>query len=431
MPDLAAIQAAFESVVHGVSDSVVGIRAQRRHLSGSGISEIDTVLEQVVQINGSGTVIRPDGLILTNEHVVHSASDIEILFNNGTSLPATVVAADPRSDLAVLHVARRGLTPARIADHEAVGRGQWAIAVGNPFGLGSDGQLSVSVGVISNLNRRLPGLGEVDDRLYNDMIQTTASINPGNSGGPLFNVRGEMIGVVTAMHTRAAVDEGIGFAVPMTPARLRIIDQLCAGRAVAYGYLGLKVRPLEDEEYAACGLDAPSGALVEDLEPGGPADRAGMKIGDVVVRYGGHAVRGPSQLVELVGRSPVGEEVRVDVVRAMHPHSLRLEVDRREVSRVSWMRGSAIVWRGLRLSRLTPEARRHMSVEDEARGLVVIDVLAGGAGAGAGVQVGDVLHRVGGEEVETTAEFLRCVQSADGSVALEFHRGGVIEIPGD
>src|SRR4030095_233605 len=171
-----------------------------------------------------------------------------ILFHDGKTAVGTVLATDPRSDLAIVHVDRHGLPAAKLCDRARIARGQWTLALVNPYGLGNDGKLSVSIGVISNLNRKLPGLGEADDRLYSDMIQTTAAINPGNSGGPLFNIHGEVVGIVTAMHTRAAADEGVGFAIPLTPGRRTIIDKLKQGRSIEYGYIGLTTHNADSGE---------------------------------------------------------------------------------------------------------------------------------------------------------------------------------------
>jgi serine protease Do len=229
--------------------------------------------------------------------------------------------------------------------------------------------LSVSVGVIANLGRQLPGLGEVDDRFYHDMLQITAPINPGNSGGPLFNIRGELIGVVTAMHTRAPADEGIGFAIPMSPAKRRVVDTLCQGRPVEYGYLGVVVRALGTAERAALHLG--HGVVVQQVEPEGPAAQAGLSVGDLVLEFEHQAVTGPAQFAELAGQSAVGSVVRLEVLRNERSETLRLLVERRDVSRVSWMRGGAIAWRGMRLTDLSPDARRPMRGDSARRCLAL------------------------------------------------------------
>lgn len=341
--ELERIQSQFESLARDLSPSVVGIRAQRRLYAPRPGESPDraSVSEQLVLVNGSGTVIRADGSILTNEHVVQAARSLEVLTHDGRALKAVVVAADARSDLAVLRVAGLNLPPARWGDWTTVARGQWNVVLGNPFGLGNDGQLSVSVGVISNLGRRLPGLGEADDRFYTDMIQTTATISPGNSGGPLFNLRGELIGVVTAMHTRSLADEGVGFAIPMSPAKRRIIEQLLDGRAIEYGSLGLTARTLDPQERAAAAAPAGVGVAVQSVDPDGPAARAGIAEGDVVLRFGGEAVSSPAQFVELVGSAVVGSQVEIELRRGGRELRLSVHVERRKTNRIGLLRGAA------------------------------------------------------------------------------------------
>ncbi len=330
--DLDALQRAFQEVIDQVSPSVVGIRAQRRPAS------LDTVGPSGahVVVNGSGTIISADGLILTSEHVVQAATDIEILFFDGQRLHALVIAADPRSDLAVLQTARADLRPAPLCDWDHVARGQWTVVLGNPFGLGRDGQLSVSVGVIANLGRELPGLGEADDRFYHDMLQITAPINPGNSGGPLFNIHGELIGVITAMHTRSPADDGVGFAIPMTPVKRRLIDELCAGRTIEYGYLGTTVRVPDAMERAALGVG--HGVVVQRVEPEGPAAQAGVGVGDVILEFDGQPVTGPAQLAELVGQTPAGAVIQLSLRRGGEALARQATLERRAGSRVSAMR---------------------------------------------------------------------------------------------
>ena len=433
LPDLAQIEKAFQRIVEQVSPSVVGMRVQRRYMAtlpGNSETSISGTFEQLVTVNGAGTIIDRDGLILTNEHVIQSASEIEVFFHDGRSLPAAVVAADPRGDLAVLKVERGDLTPARIANWSEVTRGQWTITLGNPYGVGEDGKLSVSIGVISNLDRKLPGLGEVDDRFYADMIQTTAAIHPGCSGGPLFNVQGELVGVVTAMHTRAAADEGVGFAIPMTPARQRLIQDLAAGNPVAYGYLGVTVRCARQSEREAVGVDAGLGAVVQQVDPAGPAGEAELREGDLIVRFEDQVVRGPGSLAELVGQTPPGRTVTVELWRDRQRVIVHALIQRREVNHVSWMRGDAVLWRGMRLTDLTPDLRRRMGVDAGAAGVVVIDVVQDSAAERAAVEIGDIIGGVAEAAIHDVATFNAHVRGQQGPVKIRVHsRGELIVRP--
>ncbi len=425
LADLEALQGAFQQVVEQVAPSVVGIRAERRQgplLPGAGKADPAGPIEQRVVVNGSGTILSEDGLILTSEHVVQAATDIEVLFFDGQRLPAVVLAADARSDLAILHTARVGLRPTTLGDWSNVARGQWIVVVGNPFGLGQDGQMSVSVGVIANLGRQLPGLGEVDDRFYNDMVQVTAPINPGNSGGPLFNIHGELIGVVAAMHTRAPADDGVGFAIPMTPPKRRLVDTLCQGRSIEYGYLGATVRVPDAAERAVIGVG--HGVVVQRVEPEGPAAQAGLTVGDVILELDRQLVTGPAQLAELVGQSPIGSAVQLELLRGGRPASLRVTLDRRDVSRVSWMRSGAVYWRGMRLTDLSADASRHMRADGQAAGVVVIEVERDSPASRASIQVGDVIEGVAGQTIRDTVEFLMRVRAVKGTLAVAVRNGG-------
>lgn len=427
---LEQLEQVVQRVVEQVSPSVVGIRVQRRYLApgDAGADARLPLREELVTVNGSGTVVDADGLILTNEHVVQGAVTIEVQFSDGSTCPASIRGSDARSDLAILEVPRRGLTPARLGDAGNLARGQWTIALGNPYGLGSDGKACVSVGVISNLGRRLPGLGAADDRLYNDMIQTTAAIHPGNSGGPLFNIRGELIGVVTAMHTRAVLDEGVGFAIPLNERKRQIILRLVRGQAIEYGYAGMTVRDLTDDERRGAG-PAAGGALVEDVEVGGPAQRAGVRGRDVVTAVEGRPVRDAAHLVEIIGTHPPGHVLELSLLRNGRSEKLRLTLERRDPGRVGWMRGHAVLWRGLRLADLTPEARQRMNL-DAQRGIVVIDVLKDSSGGRSGVRIGEVIESVDAEPVVSVESFREQIRQKRGAVRLALvQRGQVVVDP--
>jgi len=431
LPDLVQVEKAFQRVVERLSPSVVGIRVQRRYmatLSDESATTNNGVFEQLVTVNGGGTIIDRDGLILTNEHVIQSANDIEVLFYDGDSLPATVVGADARGDLAVLKVERDNLTPALFVDWSQVARAQWTVTLGNPYGLGSDGKLSVSVGVISNLHRKLPGLGEVDDRFYADMIQTTAAIHPGCSGGPLFNIHGELVGVVTAMHTRAPADEGVGFAIPMTPARRRLIKDLAAGKPVTYGYLGLTVRAVQPEERQAAGLDPQVGTVVQQVDPAGPAGEVGVRPGDLILRFDNQLVRGPAALAELVGQTPPGKKVTIELWRQRERLLVQPVTQRREINCVSWMRGGAMLWRGMRITDLNADQRRRMCINPAASGVIVIDVMQDSPAQRATIQIGDVIENVAEAPIHDTLAFKAQVSSQPGPVKIRVHTRGELVV---
>jgi serine protease Do len=420
--DLQALQSAFEQIVQRVAPSVVGVRTRRVQAMSfleDQAQEAGRAFEQIQIINGAGS-------ILTNEHLLRGAVEVEVILHDGSVHAADIVATDPRSDLAVIRVPGFALPAVPTCDWSSVRRGQWSLALGNPFGLGSDGRLSVSVGVISNLERALPGLGEVDDRLYADMIQTTAAIHPGNSGGPLLNIRGELVGVVTAVHARGIDDQGVGFAIPINPARQRIIEQLLEGRCPEHGYLGVTVRELLEEEQAGAGPSG--GVLVEDLDPDGPAAKAGVRRGDILSHYNDQAIIQPLRLAELVDQTVPGQIATLRLRRGGQPLALTVTVGRREPSRVQYLRGSAILWRGLRLTEVTPLLRERLRIPHQAQGLVVLAVQNGSSGARAGLKVGDVIDQVAQTPITDGQSFLELVRGEAGAIRVHVWSRGEIQV---
>lgn len=329
LPELAQVESAVARVVESVAPSVVSIRAYRRlaFVPDGAAVESESSAAQTVIINGTGIIAREDGAILTNEHVVGGADLIEVVLHTGERLRAELLAADVRSDLAIIRIHRAGLVPAVLGRGEQAARGQWAIVLGNPYGLSNDGRLSVSVGTISNLDRRLPGLGETDDRLYNDMIQTTAAICPGSSGGPLFNSRGEVVGIITAMHTRSAGEDGVGFAIPLSPGRRQMIERLLRGEAPARGSLGLIVR---DRAGDAGADERGKGVRIDEVEAGGLAARAGLRGGDRVLSLDGAELRNAAQLAEKIELLAPGATVTLVVRREGKNLLKRVEVESRD-----------------------------------------------------------------------------------------------------
>lgn len=423
--DLGAIERAFQKVVADVSPSVVGLRVRRSVAPATALSGVDSAkLTNAIVVHGSGTVLSADGEILTNEHVVQRAASIDVLFSDGKSAAASVVASDARSDLAILRVDRHDLVPVRMCQWEDVARGQWSIALGNPFGLGSDGKASVSTGIIANLDRQLPGLGEIEDRLYGDMIQTTAAVNPGNSGGPLFNIRGELIGVVTAMHTRAVLDDGVGFAIPISPGRRAVIEKLRKGEGVAYGFLGMKVRVVSVD--AASGRGGPEfgGVVIESIEPSGPAAKADLRTGDRIVRYSGRSVSSAAQLVELAGRALPGEAVVLDVQRDDAVSTVTIIVEERSLGRVAMLRAGGAIWRGLRVEDVCAHGDVASVASRRLSGaVVVVEVVPNSAAAKAGFRVGEIIERIDGQPVAGASEFVEFA-SRDAGTSSVMLRGG-------
>lgn len=333
------LEAAFERVHQQVTPSVVSLHVTRN--ATITIDGKETRLAQLVRVNGTGCVVDAAGLILTNEHVVQDAQTITVIFHDGVELVGRVLASDVRNDLAIIQVDRQDLRPIRWCDWPDVRRGQWVLAIGNPYGIARDGQASLAVGVIANLGRRLPNLGVEQDRLYTNLIQTTTPVHPGNSGGPLFNLDGEVVGIVTAVYLRAGVEDGVGFAIAATPAKRAIIEQLCGGTAAPHAYLGLVVQDIE----AGDGTVRPT---VIAIDPEGPAASTDISVGDVITGFSGAIVNSADQLAEQISALTPQVDVTLALERDGRSIATRTVLEKRVPARITWMRDSWLAWRGAR-----------------------------------------------------------------------------------
>lgn len=268
---------------------------------------------------GSGFIISPDGFILTNNHVVGRATEIKVILEDKREFQARLIGRDPKTDLALIKIEAEGPLPAAtLGDSDSLRVGDWVVAIGNPFGLGH----TVTAGIVS-AKGRIIGAGP-----YDDFIQTDASINPGNSGGPLFNLKGEVVGVNTAI---VASGQGIGFAIPIKIAK-ELLPSLKRGE-VTRGYLGVYLADLTPEQAKSVGLKEGRGVLVVRVVRGGPAERANLQPGDIVVRFDGKEVPGTRDLSWLVATTPPGKEVEVEVIRRGKPLTLRVIIGRLEEER--------------------------------------------------------------------------------------------------
>lgn len=314
--DLKALQRAFVELAEDIQPSVVAIRTYKVQ------DPRDTGPRLVMRpfSQGSGFVIDSTGYVATNRHVVADSDVISVILHNGLKYEAQLVQADPRSDLAILKISAEKLKAVRFGDLEKVKVNQWAFACGNPFGLANDdGRTSVTFGVVSALGREMtdrlvPGS---DREYYGNLIETSAAINPGSSGGPLFNLDGEVIGVVTAIETSSGVNEGHGFAIPLDKNTRRILDTLKAGQTVRYGFLGVRVRDVDEPQSSlVVDIRVYRGAQLDEISyPTGPAGTAGLKARDIVIEFDGVPVESSDHLVRLVGFTPVGAEVPVTFLR--------------------------------------------------------------------------------------------------------------------
>lgn len=335
---------------------------------------------------GSGFVISADGFIVTNNHVIADADDIEIEFFTGKSLKAKVIGTDPNTDLALLKVEATDLPFVPFGDSDKARVGDWVLAVGNPLGQG----FSVSAGIVSARGRSLQGA-------YDDYIQTDAAINRGNSGGPLFNMDGEVIGINTAILSPTGGSIGIGFAMASNVAD-RVIDQLKEFGETRRGWLGVRIQDVSEDIAEAMGLEKAAGALVTDV-PDGPSKDAGLQTNDVIVKFDGAEVRDTRDLVRRVGAADVGTAVPVEVIRGGKSETLSVTLGRRETASgetpssrpdaTTPARPEEVLGLSLRAPNKTEREAAGLS-EDKA-GLFVTNVKAGSDAAQKGVAAGDIL----------------------------------------
>lgn len=429
--DLQAIQNAFENLARRVAPSVVTIKSVRYNVRPPATREVMSqgrprlTYERRTSGAGSGVIVRADGMILTNEHVIHDAEEIVIHLNDGREFLAYVVQIDPRSDLAVLQIETHGLTPAVLGDVATVKQGHLVFAMGNPFGVASEvGNASLSWGLVSALGRPLPLLGAAEDRYYGNLIETTAPINPGNSGGPLFDIYGRVIGINTAISTRTGRSEGVGFAVPICPRTRRIIDTLLRGDEVEYGLLGVMARTPDDHEREAAGGPKTRGALVESLDPGSPAEKAQIRPGDLIIRYDGQDVFDADHLVRMVGSTSPGQPVDVTFLRNRKTTTLQLALARRE--RTGTEDTAPVRWRGLMVVPMTPDNRRAFNLSllavGDAGGLIIAKVRPGSPAEQAGAKPGMVVTKIGEQTVGTLRQLrqaIRATKTQPAGIALQ------------
>ena len=341
---------------------------------------------------GSGFIVTKDGYIVTNNHVISKAEDIQVVLHDGSRHTAEIVGQDVKTDLAVLKIKPgKKLKPVVFGDSARLRIGDWVMAIGNPFGLG----YTVTVGIVSAKGRSL-GLGA-----YDDFIQTDASLNPGNSGGPLFNLMGEVIGVNTAI---AARGQGIGFSIPVNMAK-GVISQLMEKGKVVRGWLGVIIQPMTQEIAESMGYESTDGALISDISPGSPADKSGLKRGDVVVKFDGEPIKEFTSLPKMVGMKAPGTSAEIRVLRDgkhMNVSVVLGEMPNSELPAQSGKEGD------IELSDITPDIAARFGLEDKT-GVLVVNVNGGSSAWEAGFRPGDLILEVDKRPVADLEDYNKIV----------------------
>jgi serine protease Do len=353
---------------------------------------------------GSGIIISADGYILTNQHVVENAQQIEVQLMDDRKLPAKVIGRDARTDLALLKIDATGLPLLPLGDSDRAEVGELVLAVGNPFGL----EHSVSLGVVNRKGRALGGSGA-----FVDYIQTDASVNPGNSGGPLINMRGEVVGINTAV----VPNRRVAFAIPVNLAKSLLPELHTRGR-IAWGFLGVSIQDLTPDVAKAMSLTEAKGALVNDVLPGQPAAAAGIKRGDIILAFDGKPIADVRTLQRAVSFTAVGAQVEVQLFRDGRLEKVSIKVGE---ARTTERAGSAPAVRrdlGMMVEEVDAEKAKKFKLKEGEEGLVVTEVAKGGPASGAGVRSGDLVREVNRREVRSLEGYRSALRQGEGDVDL-------------
>ncbi len=348
---------------------------------------------------GTGFIIDRDGFIITNNHVVDGADEIKVKLADGREYKARVIGRDPKSDLALIKISSlfKDLPVLSLGDSDSMRVGDWVLAIGNPFGL----EETVTQGIISATGRVI-GSGP-----YDNFLQTDAPINPGNSGGPLINLRGEVIGINTAIISSG---QGIGFAIPSNMAK-NIVPQLKEKGKVIRGWIGLSVQSVTPEIAQAFGLKAAGGALVGEVVPGGPADVGGMKRGDVIVSFDGKEIKKVGDLPLLVAETQVGKSVAVKVIRNSKELTFTVKIAEMPAGKIPTSAGVSPDGLGMAVKNITPQISEQFHLR-EKEGVVVVDVEPGSEADDAQMKVGDVIQEVNRAPVRNLNDYNSALRRA-------------------
>ncbi len=356
---------------------------------------------------GSGFILNREGLILTNNHVVEDADEILVQLSDETEYKAILVGRDAKTDIAVIKIeAQVDLHPVTLGNSENLRVGDWIFAIGNPFGL----QHTVTAGIVSAKGRFI-GQGS-----YDDFIQTDAAINPGNSGGPLVNLRGEVVGINSAIFSRSGGNIGIGFAIPINLAK-ELLPQLREKGKVVRGWLGVFIQKVTPEIAESLSLEEQRGALVADVMDGTPAQEAGVEVGDVIIEFDGHAIQESNDLPAIVARTPVGKKTSLKIVRGEKIQSLPIVIGELADEDVVVSEGPSEEL-GMSIQNLTPEIAESLGIDPETRGVVIASIEPNSAADKARLQRGDIILEVDRKTIESETEFSRVLRKAKSKKTL-------------
>jgi serine protease Do len=373
---------------------------------------------------GSGVIVSPDGYIITNNHVVEKGEEIKVTLFDGKTFKGKLVGADPKTDIAIIQIDASKLPTLTWGDSERLQVGEFVLAIGNPYSLNH----TVTMGIISAVGRANVGIAD-----YEDFIQTDAAINPGNSGGPLVNVRGELIGINTAIFSRTGGYQGIGFAVPSNMVRI-IMDQLVQRGKVTRGWIGVTIQELTPELSQKFGAQRAQGALVSDVMKDSPAAKAGMRRGDIILTFNGKVVKDVSNLRNMVAQSKIGNNVTMEILRSGREYSVTVKIIEfpraRDVADVvpDYSTGDteAELLTGLTVMDLSKETLKQLGYNKNERGVIVVKVETGSPADEAQIRKGDIINEIDKKKVASVEDFNKIATRIKRSetVLLFINRGG-------
>jgi len=371
---------------------------------------------------GSGVIIDKDGYILTNAHVVSGAKEVKVTLSDGREFNAAVKGTDARTDLAVIKIRAKDLFAANLGDSNSLKIGQLVLALGNPFGISTEYQNpepTVTLGVISALHRYLPAISGRSS--FDDLIQTDAAINPGNSGGPLVNLNGEIVGINMAIITRSGGYEGIGFAIPINKAK-RILSRLIKGEKILYGWLGVSIQDLNDDLRNYFRVKEKEGVIVVKVFKDSPAEKAGMKEGDLILSFDNKPVKNTRELVDLVTQAEVGKTAPLAVVRDGNELALKIKIGARpeDIEKIETV--EIVGFRGMEVEDLSPYLKQRFRIRDE-QGVVIVNIEEGSPAYKAGLSIGDLIVRIENNTVENREDFENAVGDIKGDCLVKTNRG--------
>lgn len=376
--------------------------------------------ERNAQSMGSGFIIGSDGYILTNNHVIDGAEDVNVRLHDQREFEAEIVGVDPLSDLALLKIDAEGLPELAFAKAGTLKVGQWVVAIGSPFGL----DYSASAGIVSAMGRSINS----NESQYVPFIQTDVAINPGNSGGPLFNLKGEVVGINSQIYTRSGGSNGLSFSIPADVAQ-EVVAQLKDGGRVQRGWLGVYIKDVSRDVAISFGLDKPIGALVYDVEEGSPAEEAGLLPSDIIIGFNGKTVSDSGALPQMVGRQSPGSEVELEVMRRGKKEAVTVTLGEREADGEESLGGRksssvpGLDRLGLKVDNIDERYRERWEIEG---GVLVRQVEPNSPAAETGLRPGDVIVQLGYEDVKDVDSYVEQVDSLEEAKLhpIRFYRRG-------